>query len=133
MEQRQARPEDVDEICRALPQTWFGTSWGDVPTWLVPLKATSGAGGDKGRGFVLHRKPHKTATDPETGEELPQPQFENVAVAPDGTVYVTVEANLSATLGVIAVSKSRDGGRTWSTSTLPGSAGIVKVAAPSGL
>jgi hypothetical protein len=63
-----ARPEDVDEICGGLPETWFGTSWGDVPTWLVPLKATSGARGDKGRGFVLHRKPHRSAVDPLTGE-----------------------------------------------------------------
>ncbi len=60
-----ARPEDVDEICSGLPETWFGTSWGDVPTWLVPLREK----GDKGRGFVLHRKPHKSAVDPETGEE----------------------------------------------------------------
>jgi hypothetical protein len=57
-----ARPEDVDEICSGLPETWFGTSWGDVPTWLVPPR-------DKGRGFVLYRKPHKTAVDPVTGEE----------------------------------------------------------------
>ena len=60
-----ARPEDVDEICGALPETWFGTSWGDVPTWLVPLRVK----GDKGRGFVLHRKPHRSAIDPATGEE----------------------------------------------------------------
>ena len=57
-----ARPEDVDDICRGLPETTFGTSWGDVPTWLVPT-------GDKGRGFVLYRKPHKSAIDPATGEE----------------------------------------------------------------
>lgn len=61
---RKARPEDVHDICRGLPETWFGTSWGDVPTWLVPLKVR----GDKGRGFVLHRSPHKSALDPETGE-----------------------------------------------------------------
>ncbi len=60
-----ARPEDVDEICRGLPETWFGTSWGDVPTWLVPLRVA----GDKGRGFVLYRKPHRSAVDPHTGEE----------------------------------------------------------------
>ncbi len=60
-----ARPEDVDEICASLPETWFGTSWGDVPTWLVPLRQK----GDKGRGFVLHRKPHRSAIDPGTGEE----------------------------------------------------------------
>lgn len=61
---RPARPGDVDEICASLPQTWFGTSWGDVPTWLVRQKE----GDLKGRGFVLYRKPHKTALDPETGE-----------------------------------------------------------------
>ena len=61
----QARPEDVDEICRGLPETWFATSWGDVPTWLVPLREK----GDKGRGFVLYRKPHKSAINPDTGEE----------------------------------------------------------------
>lgn len=61
---RPAQPEDVDAICAALPETWFGTSWGDVPTWLVPQRA----GDTKGRGFVLYRKPHKTATDPDTGE-----------------------------------------------------------------
>jgi hypothetical protein len=61
---RPARPEDVDEICRELPETWFGTSWGDVPTWLVPHRPKRG----QGRGFVLYRKPHKTATDPETDE-----------------------------------------------------------------
>lgn len=58
---RKARPEDVDEICRSLPDVEFGTSWGDVPTYKVPR-------GDKGRGFLLYRPPGKTAIDPETGE-----------------------------------------------------------------
>jgi hypothetical protein len=58
---RPARPEDVDEICGSLPETELGTSWGDRPTWKVPR-------GDKGKGFVLYRAPHKTAVDPETGE-----------------------------------------------------------------
>ncbi len=58
---RPARPDDVDEICAGLPETHFGTSWGDVPTWLVPR--------EKGRGFVLYRKPHASAVDPSTGEE----------------------------------------------------------------
>ena len=62
---RAARPEDVEAICAALPETWFGTSWGDVPTWLVPHRVRDGV--DKGRGFVLYRKPHKTAVDPESG------------------------------------------------------------------
>ena len=62
---RPARPSDVDEICGSLPETWFGTSWGDVPTWLVPHRRDRGSGG---RGFVLYRKPHNTAVDPATGE-----------------------------------------------------------------
>lgn len=62
---RAARPEDVDEICGSLPEAWFGTSWGDVPTWLVP-EAASRRG--KGKGFVLYRKPRANAIDPRTGE-----------------------------------------------------------------
>lgn len=58
---RPARPEDVDEICAALPETELGTSWGDARTWKVPR-------GGKGRGFLLHRPPSGTAVDPETGE-----------------------------------------------------------------
>lgn len=58
---RPATPEDVDEICRALPEVELGTSWGDLPTYKVPA-------GPKGRGFLLHRMPHRTAVDPETGE-----------------------------------------------------------------
>lgn len=56
-----ARVEDVDELCGSMPHTRFGVSWGDVPTWLVPEEG-------KGRGFVLYRKPHRTAVDPATGE-----------------------------------------------------------------
>lgn len=59
---RPATPDDVDVICAGLPETELGTSWGDVPTWKVPR-------GEKGRGFVLYRRPHHTAVDPETGEE----------------------------------------------------------------
>lgn len=62
---RPAEPADVDDICGSLPEAWFGTSWGDVPTWLVP-EAASRRG--KGKGFLLYRKPHRTAIDPATGE-----------------------------------------------------------------
>ena len=58
---RPARPEDVDEICGALPETELGISWGDRPTWKVPR-------GPKGKGFLLYRAPGPTAVDPETGE-----------------------------------------------------------------
>jgi hypothetical protein len=59
---RRARPEDVDEICGALPETEFGISWGDRPTWKVPR-------GEKGRGFLLYRAPGPTAIDPATGQQ----------------------------------------------------------------
>ena len=61
-----ATPEDVGRICAELPQTWFGTSWGDVPTWLAP--STASAPG-KGRGFVTYRRPRHDAVDPATGQE----------------------------------------------------------------
>ena len=59
---RRARPEDVDEICAALPDTELGISWGDRPTWKVPR-------GPKGKGFLLYRAPGPTAVDPATGEQ----------------------------------------------------------------
>jgi hypothetical protein len=59
---RPATPDDVGEICLALPEVELGVSWGDRPTYKVPR-------GDKGRGFVLYRKPHRSAVDPATGEE----------------------------------------------------------------
>lgn len=58
---RPATPEDVERICLALPDVELGVSWGDRPTYKVPR-------GPKGRGFLLHRMPHKTAVDPVTGE-----------------------------------------------------------------
>ncbi|WP_217996801.1 MmcQ/YjbR family DNA-binding protein [Nocardioides jensenii] len=58
---RMATPDDIALICNALPQVEFGTSWGDRPTFKVPR-------GEKGKGFLLYRMPHKTAVDPETGE-----------------------------------------------------------------
>ena len=58
---RRARAEDVDVICAELPETELGISWGDLPTWKVPR-------GEKGKGFLLYRAPHKSAIDPDTGE-----------------------------------------------------------------
>jgi hypothetical protein len=52
-----ATPQDVDEICLALPEVELGTSWGDNPTYKV-----------RGKGFLMHRPPGRTAVDPETGE-----------------------------------------------------------------
>lgn len=58
---RPATPDDVDEICLALPEVELGTSWGDRPTYKVPR-------GEKGKGFLLYRAPGRTAIDPATGE-----------------------------------------------------------------
>lgn len=58
---RPATPDDIDEICLALPEVELGISWGDRPTYKVPT-------GPKGKGFLLYRMPHKTAIDPDTGE-----------------------------------------------------------------
>lgn len=54
---RRARAEDVHDICMGLPEVELGISWGDRPTYKV-----------RGKGFLLHRAPHPTATDPVTGE-----------------------------------------------------------------
>lgn len=56
-----ATPADVEQICLGLPEVELGVSWGDVPTYKVPA-------GPKGKGFVLYRRPHKSAVDPATGE-----------------------------------------------------------------
>lgn len=54
---REASADDIDEICMALPEVEFGTSWGDRPTYKV-----------RGKGFLLYRAPGKTAIDPVTGD-----------------------------------------------------------------
>lgn len=61
MTSRKATPDDIAEICLALPEVEFGVTWGDRPTYKVPK-------GEKGKGFLLFRKAHKSAVDPETGE-----------------------------------------------------------------
>ena len=89
---RKARPEDIDEICGSLPETELGTSWGDRPTWKVPR-------GDKGKGFVLYRMPHKTAVDPETGEmyddvvviTTPTEVEKHALVADESTPFFTID------------------------------------------
>ena len=89
---RPARPEDIDLICGALPETELGTSWGDVPTWKVPR-------GDKGKGFVLYRPPLPSAIDPETGEMYddlvviitPTEVEKNALVEDDGTPFFTID------------------------------------------
>lgn len=89
---RPARPEDIDEICGALPETELGISWGDRPTWKVPR-------GDKGKGFVLYRAPDKSAIDPGTGEMyddlvviIAPTEVEKMALVEDaGTPFFTID------------------------------------------
>ena len=73
-------------------------------TWLPPVE-------------VGPHLPLMEFVHPEFGY-LPQPHFPSAAVAPDGTAYVAFENNSSVTSGGIGVAKSRDGGLTWSSSTL---------------
>ena len=88
---RKARPEDVDEICAALPDTELGISWGDRPTWKVPR-------GPKGKGFLLYRAPGRTAIDPATGEPFedlivittPTEVEKNALVADESTPFFTI-------------------------------------------
>ena len=54
---RVATPQDVDDICMGLPEVELGTSWGDNPTYKV-----------RGKGFLMHRPPGRTAIDAESGE-----------------------------------------------------------------
>jgi hypothetical protein len=61
--ERPAAPEDLDSLCRGLPEVEFGISWGDRPTYKVP------AGSPKSRGFVLFRAPRHDAVDPATGQQ----------------------------------------------------------------
>ncbi|MCL8024285.1 MmcQ/YjbR family DNA-binding protein [Nocardioides bruguierae] len=85
---RPATPDDVDAICGALPEATLGTSWGDVPTWLV-----------RGKGFVLYRHPRHDCTDPVTGEEwddvlvLSTASLEDAAALVDdpSTPFFTIE------------------------------------------
>jgi hypothetical protein len=59
-------------------------------------------------------------TDPETGEQLPQPGYPTSAISPDGTIYIAFENSPSASSGSIGLIRSSDGGLTWQPSALPG-------------
>ena len=87
-----ATPADVDEICLSLPEVELGISWGDRPTYKVPR-------GEKGKGFVLYRSPHKTAIDPATGElftdllviSVPSEDAKNALVQDPTTPFFTID------------------------------------------
>jgi hypothetical protein len=94
------------EFATGLGKLYAARSRNGGRTWTPPVE--------------LLAQPIAMFADPETGEELPQPQFPNVAVAPDGAVYATVEGNSSASAGAIAVARSRDGGASWTSVKSPG-------------
>jgi hypothetical protein len=88
---RPATPDDVHSLCLALPEVELGVSWGDRPTYKVPR-------GPRGRGFVLHRAPGRTAIDPATGEPYddllvivtPSAEDKEALVADESTPFFTV-------------------------------------------
>lgn len=86
-DERPATPEDVDRLCAALPHTTFGTSWGDMPTWLVSDPATKAAP----KGFCSYRRPHASAVDPVTGE--PYDDLVVLRAADQGAKAALVEAD----------------------------------------
>lgn len=88
---RPATPDDVHELCLALPDVELGVSWGDRPTYKVPR-------GPRGRGFVLSRAPGRTALDPATGQPyddllvivVPSAADKAALVGDDSTPFFTV-------------------------------------------
>ena len=109
---RKARPEDIDEICASLPDTELGISWGDRPTWKVPR-------GEKGRGFVLYRAPHKSAVDPDTGEMYddlvviitPTEVEKHALVADESTPFFTIDHFKGFSAVLVQQSRLREIGR----------------------
>lgn len=85
---RPARPADVEEICRALPEVEYGVSWGDRPTFKV-----------RGKGFVRYRDKQSDAVDPVTGElyddvivvETGDADTKDALVADPGTPWFTTD------------------------------------------
>jgi len=85
---RAAIPQDVDEICLGLPETELATSWGDNLTYKV-----------RGKGFVMHRPPGRTAVDPETGEwytdllviQVPGENEKRALVEDDSSPFFTID------------------------------------------
>jgi hypothetical protein len=95
---------------------------GDLAAGIGRLYATRSLNeGRTWRPAVLAgSQPIQTFFDPETGNVYPQTGFPSAAGGADGTVYVVTERDSSVTSGAIAVARSRDGGRTWTSSMVTG-------------
>ena len=93
------------DLVLGLGRLFAARSVDEGRTWQNPVEVAS--------------QPVGQFTDPDSGIELPQPGFFNAMLAPDGTIYAALEASSSASAGAIRLVRSRDGGRSWTTSMLP--------------
>jgi hypothetical protein len=101
-----------------LLAVWVNADVGSgLGTMMASRSSDEGATWDPAVQIAV--QPVGSFADPETGFELPQPGFTSPVIGPDGTVYVATEGSTSPTTGAINVSRSLDGGRTWTTSPLP--------------
>ena len=96
---RTATPDDVDEICAALPETELGISWGDRPTWKVPRRA-------EGQGLPAlpvagpqRRRPRRRASRTTTSIVITTPTEveKNALVEDDATPFFTITTSTATT------------------------------------
>jgi len=100
-------PGLVPDTGRFLPHTVQVVRSADGgQTWSAPVTVAEFTTGDGG----FH-----SGADPDSGDRLQAPSaFTGVDVAPDGTVYLVWRHALSEQLSELRMSRSADGGRTWS-------------------
>jgi hypothetical protein len=87
----------------------------------VPVQVMAMRSEDRGAHWssptTIAEVPNLAPTDPDSGTVIDAARWPSAAAAPDGTVYVAWAAIESRASAAVLVSKSADGGRTWSRPT----------------